>query len=66
MTAEQPATKKCIVKFSCDERNQLNMLIQKGKCPARQALNAWIQLKADVSPAEASFKATCAFRAVSR
>ena len=51
MTTKQPATKKYIVKLSAEERDRLNMLIQKGKCPARQALKARILLKADASEA---------------
>ena len=49
MTAKQPTTKKYIVKLSFEERDRLNALIQKGKCPARQALKARILLKADAS-----------------
>jgi DNA-binding Lrp family transcriptional regulator len=49
VTAQQPAAKKYIVKLSTEERDQLNALIQKGKCPARQALKARILLKADAS-----------------
>ena len=49
MTAKQPAVKKYIVKLSDDERERLSMLIQKGKCPARQVLKARILLKADAS-----------------
>ena len=51
MTAQQPSTKKYIVKLSTEERDQLNTLIQKGKGPARQALKARILLKADASEA---------------
>jgi len=50
VTAQQPATKKYIVKLSAKERKR-NVLIQKGKCPARQALKARILLKADASEA---------------
>jgi len=51
VTAQQPAAKKYIVKLSTEERDQLDALIQKGKCPARQALKARILLKADASEA---------------
>lgn len=51
MTAQQPVTKKYIVRLSTEERDRLNALIQKGKCPARQALKARILLKADASEA---------------
>jgi hypothetical protein len=49
VAAQQSATKKYIVKLSTEERDRLNVLIQKGKCPARQALKARILLKADAS-----------------
>lgn len=51
MTAKQPAIKKYIVRLSTDERDRLNVLIQKGKGPARQLLKARILLKADASDA---------------
>ena len=51
MTTQQPAAKKYIVVLSAEERDRLNALIQKGKCPARQALKARILLKADASEA---------------
>ncbi len=51
MTAKQPVVKKYIVKLSSDERERLNVLIQKGKAPARQLLKARILLKADASEA---------------
>ena len=51
MTTQQPAAKKYIVNLSAEERGRLNALIQKGKCPARQALKARILLKADASEA---------------
>jgi len=51
VTAEQPAVKKYIVKLTAEERDRLNVLIQKGKVPARQALKARILLKADASEA---------------
>ena len=51
MTAQQPAVKKYIVKLSAEERNRLDVLIQKGKAAARQLLKARILLKADASAA---------------
>ena len=51
MSAKQPSVKKYVVKLSEDERERLNTLIQKGKCPARQVLKARILLKADASEA---------------
>ena len=53
MTAQQPAVKKYIVKLSAEERNRLDVLIQKGKAAARQLLKARILLKADASAGEA-------------
>jgi len=49
--AKQPAVKRYIVTLSVDERERLNMLIQKGTSPARQVLKARILLKADASEA---------------
>ena len=51
MTAKQPAVKRYVVKLTADERERLNILIQKGKAPARQILKARILLKADASDA---------------
>ena len=51
MIAKQPAVKRYIVTLSADERERLNMLIQKGTSPARQVLKARILLKADASEA---------------
>ena len=51
MTTQQPAVKKYIVKLSAEERNRLDVLIQKGKAAARQLLKARILLKADASTA---------------
>ena len=51
MTAQQPAVKKYVVKLSAEERNRLDVLIQKGKAAARQLLKARILLKADASTA---------------
>ena len=51
MIAKQPAVKRYIVTLSVDERERLNMLIQKGTSSARQVLKARILLKADASEA---------------
>ena len=51
MTAHQSAVKKYIVKLTAEERNRLDVLIQKGKAAARQLLKARILLKADASTA---------------
>src|SRR6478672_7021728 len=51
VTAQQPAVKKYIVKLSAEERNRLDVLIQKGNVAARQLLKARILLKADASTA---------------
>jgi hypothetical protein len=51
VTAKQPAAKKYIVKLSAEERERLEVLIRKGKAPARQQLKARILLKADASEA---------------
>ena len=51
MTAQQPAVKKYVVKLSAEERNRLDVLIQKGKAAARHLLKARILLKADASTA---------------
>jgi len=35
VTAKQPAVKEYIIKLSDGERNRLNAVIKKGKCPVR-------------------------------
>ena len=37
MTAQQPAVKKYIVKLTAEERDRLDVLIQKGKSPSPSA-----------------------------
>src|ERR1700757_1012622 len=49
MAGEGNGIKKYVVRLSCDEREQLAILIRKGKGPARRLLKARILLKADVS-----------------
>jgi hypothetical protein len=51
VTAKQPVVKTYIVKLSADERERLNVLIQKSRSPARQLLKARVLLKADASEA---------------
>ena len=51
VTAQQSAVTKYIVKLTAEERNRLDVLIQKGKAAARQLLKARILLKADASTA---------------
>ncbi len=49
MAAKQIAVKKYVVKLSEAERDRLQMLINKGKSPAKRLLKARILLKADAS-----------------
>ena len=51
MAEKEIAVKKYVVRLSSEERQQLEMLIRKGKGPARRLLKARILLKADVSEA---------------
>ena len=51
MARKEIAVKKYVVRLSAEEREQLEMLIRKGKGPARRLLKARILLKADVSEA---------------
>src|SRR5579864_5915262 len=51
MAGKEIAVKKYVVRLSSEERQQLEMLIRKGKGPARRLLKARILLKADVSEA---------------
>jgi hypothetical protein len=51
MARKEISVKKYIVRLSTGERQQLEMLIRKGKGPARRLLKARILLKADVSDA---------------
>src|SRR5215208_1020517 len=51
MSARNISVKKYIVRLSGEEREQLAMLIRKGKGPAQRLLKARILLKADVSEA---------------
>jgi len=49
MAAKEIIVKKYVVRLSCDERQQLAMLIRKGSSPAQRLMKARILLKADVS-----------------
>jgi Homeodomain-like domain len=51
MAGKEISAKKYVVRLSAEEREQLETLIRKGKCPARRQLKARILLKADVSDA---------------
>jgi transposase len=51
MARKEISVKKYVVRLSTEERQQLEMLIRKGKGPARRLLKARILLKADVSDA---------------
>src|SRR3974377_629489 len=51
MARKEISVKKCCVRLSGEERQQLETLIRKGKGPARRLLKARILLKADVSDA---------------
>src|SRR2546427_12700782 len=51
MARSENSVKKYVVRLSGEERERLEMLIRKGKSPARWRLKARILLKADVSEA---------------
>src|SRR5206468_11697953 len=51
MAAKEISVKRYVVRLSADEREQLEVLIRKGKSPAQRLLKARILLKADVSGA---------------
>jgi hypothetical protein len=51
MAGRSIAVKKYVVRLSVEEREQLQVLLRKGKGPARRLLKARILLKADVSEA---------------
>src|SRR3989442_4731465 len=51
MAAKEISVKKYVVRLSGEERERLEMLIRKGKSPARRVLKARILLKADVQDA---------------
>ena len=51
MVAKEISVKKYVVRLTADEREQLEVLIRKGKSPAQRLLKARILLKADVSEA---------------
>jgi hypothetical protein len=49
MSLKEISVKKYVVRLSAEEREQLEVLIRKGKSPAQRLLKARILLKADVS-----------------
>ena len=49
MDARAAVVKRHVVRLSEDERNQLEAIIRKGKCPAQRQTKARILLKADIS-----------------
>src|SRR5712671_1594951 len=51
MAAKDISVKKYVVRLSGEEREQLEVLIRKGKSPAQRLMKARILLKADVSEA---------------
>src|SRR5260370_75459 len=51
MAAKEISVKKYVVRLSVEEREQLEVLIRKGKSAAQRLLKARILLKADVSEA---------------
>src|SRR6201988_3284582 len=51
MARKEISVKKYVVRWSAEERQQLEAMIRKGKGPARRLLKARILLKADVSEA---------------
>jgi transposase len=51
MAGTEISVKKYVVRLSAEERQQLEVLIRRGKGPARRLLKARILLKADVSEA---------------
>src|SRR2546427_12912908 len=51
MARSENSVKKYVVRLSGEERERLEMLIRKGKSPARWLLKGRILLKADVSEA---------------
>jgi hypothetical protein len=51
MAGRDIAVKKYVVRLSAEEREQLQVLLRRGKGPARRLLKARILLKADISEA---------------
>ena len=51
MAAKEISVKKYVVRLSGEERERLEVMLRKGKSPARQLVKARILLKADVSDA---------------
>lgn len=55
MASMEVLVKKYVVRLSAEERDALEALIGKGRCPAKRVLKARILLKADVSEAGAGW-----------
>ncbi len=51
MAMREKSVKRYVVRLGCEERDQLEALIRKGKSPAQRLMKARILLKADVSEA---------------
>jgi Homeodomain-like domain len=49
MSSKEVSVKKYVVRLSAEEREQLEVLIRKGKSPAQRLLKARLLLKADIS-----------------
>ena len=64
MSSKEISVKKYVVRLSAEEREQLEILIRKGKSPARRLLKARILLKADVSEGRAGWSDSRIIRAL--
>ncbi len=64
MSSKEISVKKYVVRLSAEEREQLEILIRKGKSPARRLLKARILLKADVSEGRAGWSDSRILRAL--
>jgi hypothetical protein len=64
MSTKEISVKKYVVRLSAEEREQLEMLIGKGRSPARRLLKARILLKADVSEGRAGWSDSRIVRAL--
>jgi hypothetical protein len=53
MSSKEISVKKYVVRLSAEEREQLEVLIRKGKSPAQRLLKARMLLKSDVSEGQA-------------
>ena len=64
MSLKEISVKKYVVRLSAEEREQLEVLIRKGKSPAQRLLKARILLKADVSEGGAGWSDSRIVRAL--